>query len=59
MKLNDAIKTIMDFYKVEVEGDSVVAHATPTPPTSVEVWAAWTTLAKRTGRLQIPEKEDN
>ena len=51
MKLNDAIDTILDFYNVEVEGDSVVGHSTLVPPTSVEVWAAWTKLAERTGRL--------
>jgi hypothetical protein len=58
MKLGDAIKTIMDFYEVEIEGDSVVAHANQVPPTTVEVWAAWTTLAKRTGRLKVVSKED-
>jgi hypothetical protein len=51
MKLNDAIETILDFYLVQVEGDLVVAHATDILPTTVEVWAAWTALAKQTGRI--------
>jgi hypothetical protein len=51
MTLNDAIETILDFYYVQVKGDSVVAHATDILPTTVEVWAAWTVLAKQTGRI--------
>ena len=58
MRLNKAIESILDFYLVEVEGDSVVACSDSATTPTVEVWAALTVLAKRTGRINAAEKED-
>jgi hypothetical protein len=51
MRLNQAIEVILDFYLVEVEGDSVVAMQQSKQTPTVEVWAAMTRLAQRTGRM--------